>query len=437
MTRFSATPRARRRIRNASRKSWAPTLLKRGAQTLCGLALLGWSAPIFLSERSPESLLREGLMRDFQTQAAQPGWLELEMDVALAAGDVDDALLLKESADLAGLALPQRQLDRLAAETTPLAQARRTAYACGRGFVLGAGEGAAGIGCAVVSDFSVVGDLRDLARELPKENPNDLIVGLAAVGLALEAGTLISLGAAAPAKAGVSMAKSAARAGLISGPLTRELRMAVGEAVDLNRLRRGARIDEAGSFVRAEGLQRLTRPMSDLKSVYDVGGWRAARQALKISDSADDVADAARAARTLGPQAAPVLRVIGKGALRGTKIVLRGSWRIAGAIFAAVTGLFQLLLTIRALIAVGLRAAWWSLKRLVGALGLGANFGAAALGRASAAPPAPHAPPQPAPALAPPERAAPSAPPALEALLRIPAPSAAHRPHGARREKAL
>ena len=339
-------------------------LLKGAALGVCGLALVDWSAPILLAERSPEALLRDGLMTDFKTAAAQPGWLELEMDVALAAGDVDDAVLLKESADLAGVPLPQRQLDRLAAETTALARASRTALDCGRGLVLGSGEGAAGIGCSVVSDFTVIGDLRDLARELPKENPNDLIVGLAAVGLALELGTLVSLGAAAPAKAGVSVTKAAAKSGLISAPLARELRGAVGEAVDLNRLRRVGRADEAKDLVRADGLARLTRPAGELKAVYDAGGWRATRQVLRISDSADDVADAARAARVLKAETAPVMRVLGKGALRGARIIAKGAWRFVSALLAAITGVFQLTLLARSILRWSLRALWWSVKSL-------------------------------------------------------------------------
>ncbi len=401
-----------------------PALLWRSGQFLVALSLVNWGAPILLSERSPEHLLRQGLMEAFQAEAT-PEKLTLDMDAALAAGEIDDAVLLKEAADLAGIALPQRQLDRLAAETTGFAQARRTAYDCGRGFILGSGDGAAGIGCAVVSDFSVVGDLRDLARELPKENPNDLIVGLAAVGLALEAGMLVSLGATAPAKTGVSVAKSAARSGLLSGPLARELRGAVGEAVDLNRLRRTGRAEEAGELVRAQGLTRLTRPMGDLKTVYDAGGWRATRQVLKISDSADDVADAARAARALKADSAPVMRVLGKGALRGTKIVVRGAWKVASAIFAVIAGIFQILLVARDLLRGSLRLGWWTLKSFFKAF----RAGIRPRPRSAAPPQAP--------------RPTAAAPPRLDAPLELPPPRRAlphappHAPHGALREKAL
>ncbi|MDD2868832.1 hypothetical protein [Neomegalonema sp.] len=411
MTRPTASSTAARR----SRKSLLPAFLWRSGQLLAALSLVNWGAPILLSERSPEVLLRQGLMEAFQTEAT-PERLILDMDAALAAGEIDDALLLKEAADLAGVTLPQRQLDRLAAETTRLAQARRTAYDCGRGFILGAGEGAAGIGCAVISDFSVVGDVRDLARELPKENPNDLIVGLAAVGLALEAGMLVSLGATAPAKTGVSVAKSAARSGLLSGPLARELRVAVGEAVDLGRLRRGGRVEEAGGLLRADGLGRLTRPMGDLKAVYDVGGWRATRQVLKISDSADDVADGARAARALRADSAPVMRVLGKGALRGTKIVMRGAWKIASAIFAVIAGIFQILLVARDLLRASLRLVWWGLKGFVRAFLAGVRPDPRPAPR-----PAPPSSARPAPRAAPePARLTAASPPRLDAPLEIP-----------------
>jgi hypothetical protein len=80
----------------------------------------------------------------------------------------------------------------------------------------GVGEGATGAGLAgvVASDLTGIGDVRDLIHQGQKmsrgEEPDQLVLGLAAVGLAVTGATILSVGAALPARAGVSTIKVAA-----------------------------------------------------------------------------------------------------------------------------------------------------------------------------------------------------------------------------------
>ena len=91
---------------------------------------------------------------------------------------------------------------------SPLNTALRTVNDFATGFLQGEAESGAGVAGALTSDFTVVGDARDLWEQYQlyaKGEPvNELIVTLAGIGVGLTAVTVASSGAATPAKGGVS-----------------------------------------------------------------------------------------------------------------------------------------------------------------------------------------------------------------------------------------
>jgi hypothetical protein len=103
---------------------------------------------------------------------------------------------------------------------SPLNVARRTVNDFAGGFMEGQAESGAGVAGAITSDFTVVGDVRDLWEQYQHyakgEDVNELIVTLAGVGVGLTAATIVSSGTVAPAKGGVSTTKLAARTGRLT-----------------------------------------------------------------------------------------------------------------------------------------------------------------------------------------------------------------------------
>ena len=69
----------------------------------------------------------------------------------------------------------------------------------------------------VAGDLFVFGDIRDVVREGKRlatgEEADQLVLGLAAVGLAVTAATYVSVGGAAPVRAGLTMVKDARKVG--------------------------------------------------------------------------------------------------------------------------------------------------------------------------------------------------------------------------------
>jgi hypothetical protein len=89
--------------------------------------------------------------------------------------------------------------------------------------ITGEPDDAAGLAGTALGDLFVFGDVRDAAREGVRlargEAADDLVLGLACVGIAVTAGTYASLGLATPARVGLSLAKVARKTGGMSARL--------------------------------------------------------------------------------------------------------------------------------------------------------------------------------------------------------------------------
>ena len=88
------------------------------------------------------------------------------------------------------------------------------------------------------------GDIRDALREGKRlatgEQADELVLGLACVGIAITAGTYATFGAAAPARVGLTLAKAARKTGRIGAEFAASLGPLVRRVVDWRPLRRAA-----------------------------------------------------------------------------------------------------------------------------------------------------------------------------------------------------
>ena len=75
----------------------------------------------------------------------------------------------------------------------------------------------------LLGDLFVFGDIRDALREGKRlaagEQADELVLGLAAAGIAITAGTYPTFGAAAPARAGLTLVKAARKTGSLGAEL--------------------------------------------------------------------------------------------------------------------------------------------------------------------------------------------------------------------------
>ncbi len=150
------------------------------------------------AEDDPARLADLGLDRSFDARVAAR-----EIEAALHAGDVELAESFIALARERNVNVDPTLEATVAAEATSSAAAARGVGRFVRGFVVGEPDDLVSLAGTATGDLFVFGDARDALREGVRlargEEADELILGLACVGLAVTAGTYVSLGAGAPA----------------------------------------------------------------------------------------------------------------------------------------------------------------------------------------------------------------------------------------------
>ncbi|OYW33635.1 MAG: hypothetical protein B7Z45_08290, partial [Azorhizobium sp. 12-66-6] len=299
-----------------------------------------WMAPalkggvhLVLARNDPAALADLALARFTPAQA------QAAITSALAADDAELAASTLALADARGLEIPPDLRARVTATGATGAAAWRMARGFTQGFVTGVPEDAAGLAGTLAGDLTAWGDVRDLTREswtyANGGDPDTLILGLSAAGLALTAGTYATFGAGLPVRAGVTLVKAAKRAGSLSVDLGQSLARAVRHSFDVPALRKAvASADGPGlrAAVNADGLKPLGRLLGDVGTVQGKAGARTALTGLAVAEDGRDLARLARLAERKGDQTLAILKILGRGALTITGAVLYLLWWGAGGV---------------------------------------------------------------------------------------------------------
>lgn len=314
-------------------------------------------AVAILASQDDPAVLSELQIR--KATAADPLLLEREIGLALRERDVD---LAQSFADLARAQDVAVSVDVLAQLEAMAAEQRSATHLAGRfasGFLTGDTDDIASFSGTVTGDLFAFGDLRDVVvqgRQLVLgEEPDRLVLGLAAVGLAVTAGTYASVGAASPARAGLSLLKGARKSARLSAGLTDWARRSATELVDTGMLQRavaGASVTRPmKSFgaikaaVRTEKAGLLVAAVKDVGRIGDKAGMRAALDTVKVADNPKELARAARLAESKGTQTRAILKLLGRGAL----LLVAGAFNLASWLFSALVFLIGLVASIKSL----------------------------------------------------------------------------------------
>jgi hypothetical protein len=277
---------------------------------------------------------------------------------AVAADDPAAADDLLAAADFAGVAVPEELRAEAAALAAPMAAARREALdavSCRPGN----GSGVA----RFASDLAGLGDVRDVVCEagnaVAGAEVDAVALGLAAAGIALAVGTVLTAGAASPAKAGTAVLKTAHRADALTAPFRRTLADVARRTLDADGLadvvRRAdvrrpdrlagdllahaRRIDPAEIGRMAESADGIRRGSGSLAGTLTV---------LRHVETADDLRRAERVATVAGRPTAGLFRLHGWAAFGALGLVaaraVEAALLAAAAVAALVAGVFASLL---------------------------------------------------------------------------------------------
>jgi hypothetical protein len=298
------------------------------------------------------SIKLDSVLRNNQTLVAQ------NIQSALASGDADLAssfvALARDRNIPVADDLSRRVDDAVVEENSSSHFAKRFAT----GLVTGNADDVASLSGTVAGDLFVFGDVRDVVREgkhlAMGEDTDRLVLGLAAAGLAVTVATYVSVGGAAPLRAGLSLVKDARKVGRLGEGLAEWAGRSAREVVDTPVLeqavasgsvwRPGQTAGAIAAAFRAEKAGGLVRLAKDVGRVTEKAGTRGALDTLKIAEGPKDVARAARLAEAKGGQTRAILKILGRGAL----LLATGAFDLTLWLFSALFALFGFLSSIKA-----------------------------------------------------------------------------------------
>src|SRR3984893_2916520 len=261
-----------------------------------GAILSAQDDPAELSDVTLNSVLRND-----QALIAQ------NIEAALAANDADLANSFVELARDRNIPLTDELSHRVADAVAEENSASHFAKRFATGLVTGDADDVASLSGTVAGDLFVFGDIRDIVREgkhlATGEDTDHLVLGLATAGLAVTAATYVSLGGAAPLRAGLTLVKDARKVGrlgegltqwagrsargMVDGPMLQQA-VATGSV-----LRPGQTMTAIRAAFRAEKAGALVRLAKDVGRVGEKAGARGALDTLRIAEGPKDVGPAA------------------------------------------------------------------------------------------------------------------------------------------------
>lgn len=302
-----------------------------------------------------------GLADRLVGRSLDPALAQREIEVALEAGDAELAASFVDLAGERGVAVDPNLAARVETANSLAARSAQAAGSFAQGFVTGEPKDAVGMAGTAVGDLLVFGDIRDALREggrlVAGEQADELVLGLASVGLAVTAGTYALVGAGVPARVGVSLLKGAQKTGRLTAPLAAWIGRSLRSTVDLSALRRAVSpvslaqpataVRAARDAVKLDRAGGLVRLMEDTGRVQAKAGTRAALDGLKIAQEPKDMARVARLAEAKGSKTRAILKLGGRAAIAVTSAFMTlASWAWSGLVAvigfcAAIKGLTE------------------------------------------------------------------------------------------------
>ena len=272
-----------------------------------------------------------------------------EIDAALAVDDADLARSFLDLARATNVPVDPELAERVERANASAATTVRSFGSFARGVLTGEAQDASGLAGVALADLFVLGDIRDALREATRlaagQDADQLVLGLACVGLAVTAGTYATIGAAVPARVGVTVLKAARQTGRLGAAMTAWLNQSLREAVDWAVLKRAASratlaepaaaLRGAREAVRVENARSLVRLVGDVGRVQASVGTRAALDGLKLAEGPRDVSKIARLAAAKGGKTRAILKLAGRAAI----VLTAGAFNLAMWLFWALVTL--------------------------------------------------------------------------------------------------
>ncbi len=197
------------------------------------------------------------------------------------------------------------------------------------GFIYGEANSTASLAGSVVSDFTVVGDIKDVYTEGSKyiqNRPYDkFVLYLGIIGLGLEATTLASFGTSATMKVGISALKAAKKGKMLTDNFTVFIMKRISKSIDTNLLKNihfnsfsllKRDISKINKSIKFKYMEPVLRNISIIKRNTSISDTL---RIMKYIDNEKDLQKTARITKRFKKSSLALFKILGKGAFRVVK----------------------------------------------------------------------------------------------------------------------
>jgi hypothetical protein len=223
------------------------------------------------------------------------------------------------------------------------------------GFMSGEGSDASAITGAVVSDLTVIGDVRDLYHQYQLHSKggevNRLIIGLSGVGIGLTAATYGTAGTALSAKAGASVFKLAAKTGRLTKSFSSELLKMSKKAFDWDIFSRSIKQSTKFTDIRRIAQQSFhpsaLKPLKGMaKNVSIIRSNTSLADTLHMMhyvENSDDLRRLGKFTEKNKGLSKGILSLVGRGAMRSVRVLKKSVQLFLSLAGTIVSALFSLI----------------------------------------------------------------------------------------------
>ncbi len=298
--------------------------MKRGFGFIIILMLL---CLIGLYKTYEKKFIEPNLDKELKEQAT-PEYLTQKILKALKNNNLQEANIYKNLADYLNIELNSSIINRLENENSYINSKIRDIKSFTKGFFTGEMSDTSSLVGSIVSDMTVVGDIRDIYIQTDKMYQNKeydkFTLGLSIIGVALTATTILTIGGTTSTKVGISILKVAKKSGSLTKSFSRILVKSLNKTINFKKID-FSNLKSIHKAINQRELIRLEKNLNNINNIKKYTSTVHTLNLLKYVKDEKDLHKVTKIVQKYKKNSIGVLKVLGKSALRGGKWVVKVS----------------------------------------------------------------------------------------------------------------
>ncbi len=259
--------------------------------------------------------------------------IEEKITLALQKDNPKEAKEYLDLANFLGITIDQKFINKVKKANTPFYLYKSETKKFFQGFITGKANNTASLSGAIVSDFTLIGDLRDIYREGKKmqegKEYDKFTFSLALLGAALSIGALNSFGSTLAFKSETALLKNANKMHLLKEPLKKEILQKLQKSVDLKKLQKinfhslSALKKDIVLLKKSIHPQAIQNFLFQLHTIKKYSSTKGVILILKNVHNEKELQKAVKLSKKYKKLTPTIFKVLGREALRSGKWVLK------------------------------------------------------------------------------------------------------------------